>query len=260
MKIYLDVLFLLNFGFDFLLLLVVSIILRRNVRLIRIIFGGLVGGLSIFILFFKINSFKLFILKILISVIMILVTFSYKNIRYFMKNFFFLYSASMILGGFLYFLNIEFSYKQEGLVFYHDGLSINFIFLIIFSPIILYIYIRQGLNLKNNFSNYYKVNIYLKNKKIRLNGFLDTGNKLKDPYSGKPIIVVNEKSIKKDNYNYLLVPVKTVSEESMMRCIKIDEVEIIGVGKKKDVLLGLTKMKIDMEGIDCILNQSLLEG
>lgn len=224
------------------------------------ILGGLVGGLSIFILFLKINSFELFILKILISVIMILVTFSYKNIRYFVKNFFFLYSASMILGGFLYFLNIEFSYKQEGLVFYHDGLSINFIFLIIFSPVILYIYIRQGLNLKNNFSNYYKVNIYLKNKKIRLNGFLDTGNKLKDPYSGKPIIVVNEKSIKKDNYNYLLVPVKTVSEESMMRCIKIDEVEIIGVGKKKDVLLGLTKMKIDMEGIDCILNQSLLEG
>lgn len=260
MKIYLDVLFFLNFGFDFLLLLVVSIILRRNVRLIRMILGGLVGGLSIFILFLKINSFELFILKILISVIMILVTFSYKNIRYFVKNFFFLYSASMILGGFLYFLNIEFSYKQEGLVFYHDGLSINFIFLIIFSPVILYIYIRQGLNLKNNFSNYYKVNIYLKNKKIRLNGFLDTGNKLKDPYSGKPIIVVNEKSIKKDNYNYLLVPVKTVSEESMMRCIKIDEVEIIGVGKKKDVLLGLTKMKIDMEGIDCILNQSLLEG
>ena len=73
----------------------------------------------------------------------------------------------MILGGFLYFLNVQFSYKQEGLVFYHDGLSINFIFLLIFSPLILYIYIRQGLTLKNNFSNYYKVNLYFNNKKIR---------------------------------------------------------------------------------------------
>ena len=196
MKIYLDLLFFLNFGFDFILLLVVSIILRRNVSLTRIVLGGLIGGLSIFILFLKINSFELFILKILISIIMILASFSYKNIKYFMKNFFFLYSASMILGGFLYFLNVQFSYKQEGLVFYHDGLSINFIFLLIFSPLILYIYIRQGLTLKNNFSNYYKVNLYFNNKKIRLNGFLDTGNKLKDPYSGKPIIIVNEKRIK----------------------------------------------------------------
>lgn len=260
MKIYLDLLFFLNFGFDFLLLLAVSIILRRNVKIFRIVLGGLVGGFSIFVLFLKINSLELFILKILISIIMILIVFSYKNIQYFMKNFFFLYSASMILGGFLYFLNIEFSYKQEGLVFYHDGLSINFIFLIIFSPIILYIYIRQGINLKNNFSNYYKVNLYLDKKKIRLNGFLDTGNKLQDPYSGKPIVIVNEKILKKNNYNYFLVPIKTVHEESMMKCIKIDELEIVGVGKKKDVLLGITKMKIEMEGIDCILHQSLLEG
>ena len=229
MKIYLDLLFFLNFGFDFILLLVVSIILRRNVSLTRIVLGGLIGGLSIFILFLKINSFELFILKILISIIMILASFSYKNIKYFMKNFFFLYSASMILGGFLYFLNVQFSYKQEGLVFYHDGLSINFIFLLIFSPLILYIYIRQGLTLKNNFSNYYKVNLYFNNKKIRLNGFF-------------------------------LVPMKTVGGESFIKCFKIDELEIVGIGKKKNVLLGVTKTKIEMEGIDCILHQSLLEG
>ena len=53
MKIYLDLLFFLNFGFDFILLLVVSIILRRNVSLTRIVLGGLIGGLSIFILFLK---------------------------------------------------------------------------------------------------------------------------------------------------------------------------------------------------------------
>lgn len=260
MKIYLDLLFFLNFGFDFILLLVVSIILRRNVSLTRIVLGGLIGGLSIFILFLKINSFELFILKILISIIMILASFSYKNIKYFMKNFFFLYSASMILGGFLYFLNVQFSYKQKGLVFYHDGLSINFIFLLIFSPLILYIYIRQGLTLKNNFSNYYKVNLYFNNKKIRLNGFLDTGNKLKDPYSGKPIIIVNEKRIKQPSDKFFLVPMKTVGGESFIKCFKIDELEIVGIGKKKNVLLGVTKTKIEMEGIDCILHQSLLEG
>lgn len=260
MKIYLDLLFFLNFGFDFLLLLVVSIVLRRNVALIRIILGGLIGALSIFILFFPINSFELFAIKIIISIIMLLVTFSYKNIRYFMKNFFFLYSASMILGGFLYFLNTEFSYKQEGLIFYHDGLSINVIFLIIFSPVILYIYIRQAKLLKNNYSNYYKVNIYYQHKKIRLNGFLDTGNQLTDPYTGKPIIIINQKIIKKEPKEFLMIPIKTIHDTSLMKCIKIDELEIIGVGTRKNVLVGLASQNLEMEGIDCILQQSLLEG
>lgn len=260
MKVYLDLLFILNFGFDFILLLTVSIILRRNITLKRIILGSIIGAVSIFTLFMKINSLQLFLIKIIISILMILATFSYKNIKYFFKNFFFLYTISMLLGGFLYFLNVEFSYKQEGLVFYHDKLSINVVFLIILSPIILYIYIRQAMHLKNNYSNYYKVNILFHNKTIHLNGFLDTGNKLKDPYTGKPVMIVNEKIIDLKEDPYALIPITTINGKSMIKCIKVDEIEIIGIGKKKDVLLGLTKTKIEMEGIDCILQQSLLEG
>ena len=49
-------------------------------------------------------------------------------------------------------------------------------------------------------------------------------------------------------------------EEFARQKFKIDELEIVGIGKKKNVLLGVTKTKIEMEGIDCILHQSLLEG
>ena len=84
---------------------------------------------------------------------MILVTFKFKNIRYTLKNIVYLYITSIVLGGCLYLLNIEFSYKQVGLVFYHNGLSINFIVLILASPIILFIYVKQAINLKNNYSN-----------------------------------------------------------------------------------------------------------
>ena len=131
MKIYLDVIFLINFFFDFFLLMITSILLRRKVKFKNMILGSLIGALSIFVLFININSFELFIIKIIISLIMVLVTFKYKNIRYTLKNIVYLYFTSMILGGVLYYLNVEFSYKQEGLVFYHDGLSINFVFLIL---------------------------------------------------------------------------------------------------------------------------------
>jgi len=256
MKIYLDKVFFLNFAFDFILLLTVSILLRRNVKIKKIMLGALIGGLSIFVLFIRVNSFELFLIKLLISIFMILISFGYKSIKYTCKNFLYLYTSSMILGGFLYFLNIQFSYKQEGLIFYHNGLSINFIFLVIFSPIILYLYIKQGLELKNNYSKYYKVDILIGNKKYHFNGFLDTGNKLIDPISKKPVVVINEKLIK-EKEDFIFVPYNTISGEGLLRCIPAT-ISIQKTGRKENVLLGLMK-KINMEGIDCIINPILVE-
>ena len=263
MKLYLDLIFFLNFAFDFLLLMATSIILRRNVKPKRLLLGGLIGGLSIFILFMKINSFELFLFKIIISLLMILVTFGFKDLRYTIKNMYYLYTVSIILGGFLYFLNVQFSYRQEGLVFYHNGLSINFIVLIISSPIIIYTYVKQILNLKNNYSNYYKVDIYLKDGTIKnFNAFLDTGNKLYDPYKKRPIIIVYEKDLKckLELENIFMVPYDGVNSHGILKCIVPDKIYIKGIGIKKNVLIGISKEKIDIDGVNCILHTKLLEG
>ena len=98
----------LNFCFDFILLLSVSVLLRRNVSIYKIIGGAFVGGISILFLFLTVSSFALFIYKVMMSILMVLVSFGYRNIKYTLKNLLYLYSASIILGGFLYFLNIEF--------------------------------------------------------------------------------------------------------------------------------------------------------
>ena len=112
MTIYVDGLLFLNFFFDFLLLLSVSIILKRNVSIFRVIIGAFIGSLTILILFFKITSFELFLIKVYLSIIMCLVSFGYKDLKYTLKNILFLYLVSIILGGFLYMINIEFGYKQ----------------------------------------------------------------------------------------------------------------------------------------------------
>ncbi len=259
MKIYLDLVLLLNFTFDFLLLMSVSLLLRRNVKIVRILLGALLGSLSIFFLFIKITSLQLFLLKLMVSILMVIITFNYRDLKYTLRNLLYLYMASIVLGGFLYFLNIEFSYKNNGLVFYHNGLSINFVFLIIFSPIILYIYIRQGIKLKNNYSNYYQVDICLNGKIIKCNGYLDTGNNLVDPIKKRPIILVNKNKIK-INDNYILVPYQSSSNHSVLKCIKVDYINIKKLGIKKNVLVGIMEDKINIDGIDCLLNNKLLEG
>lgn len=253
MKIYIDLLMILNFFFDFILLLSVSIILKRNANIYRIILGAFVGGISILSLFINFNSLTLFIFKFIISIFMVIISFNYKNIKYTIKNIIFLYLASIILGGFLYFLNIEFSYKKIGMVFINNGLSVNVIFLIIFCPIIIYIYVKECLSLKINYSNYYKINLYYNNKKYSLNGFVDTGNVLE--YFNKPVILTN---IKIDIGTFFYIPYKTIDNNGLIKCIKPDKIEINGKAKK--ALVGFIDKGIKIDGVDCLINKKILEG
>lgn len=255
MKIYIDLILILNFGFDFILLFSTSYLLKRNTKLYKILLGALFGSLSTLFLFLNINSFSLFILKVLISIIMILITFSFKNIKTFTKNIVHLYLNSIILGGFLYLLNIEFSYKHDGLIFYHNGLSINFIILIIFSPIIIYLYIKQIKNLKINQNNYYKIDLFLKNK-YHLNAYLDSGNKAKSIYFNKCINIIN-KDIIKEKIKYFYEPITTINGTNMIKCFKVKKIVIDNV-EIKDVIFGVSNeyLKID---VDVILNCNIWE-
>lgn len=251
MKIYVDLVLFLNFAFDFILLLSVSILLRRNANINKLLLGAFVGSLSILLLFVEINSLELFLLKIIISVLMILVSFGFKSIKYFFKNLGYFYMSSIVLGGFLYLLNVEFSYKQEGLVFFHNGLSINFIFLIIFSPIIIYIYVRQGMSLKNNYSKYHTVKIKVENYNIECIGYVDTGNKVVDPYGKRKVIFLsNDLKLKS---KFLIVPYQTIDNDGVIKCYKIDELEIDNKKIKNDYLVSFIKQKINIDGVDCIL-------
>jgi stage II sporulation protein GA (sporulation sigma-E factor processing peptidase) len=262
MKVYLDLIIILNFLFDFLLLLVVGILLRRHASLKRLFLGSLVGSLSILFLFMELTSMGLFILKILVSILMVIICFKYKDLKYTGRNLLYLYTTSIILGGFLYLLNVEFAYKQDGLIFYHNGLSINWIILLLTSPIILYIYVKQGLYLKNNYSNYYLVDIYFKEQKINVSAFLDTGNRLIDPYQKRPIILVAKNELKLDygDDDIILVPYESLNHHGLLKCIKPDKIIILGVGVRTKLLIGISEDKIDIDGIDCILHTKLMEG
>ena len=259
MKIYIDLIFLINVFFDFILLLSTSLILRRNVKIYRIILGSLVGGLSIFFLFFKISNIAFFFIKIIIAILMCLVSFSYKDFIYTLKNIIYLYIVSIVLGGFLYFLNIEFSYKNEGIIFYHNGFSINIFIIIIITPILMYLYVKEMKELKNNYSKYYDVCICFKsNKIVNLKGFFDTGNNLVDPYKNRPILIVYEDIINKyvDKSKILLVPYNNISNKSIMECIIVKKVIVNNI-EFKNILIGLSKEKIYIDGVDCILNNNM---
>lgn len=253
MKIYVDGLLFLNFFFDFLLLITTSIILKRYVPFFRSILGAFFGSLSILVLFFKIDSFLLFIIKIYLAFLMCIVTFGYKNIKTFIKTFATFYIVSIILGGFLYYFNLELSSKHVGLIFYNKKVSPNIIFLCIISPIILYTYTKHLKMYKTKILSTYKVNVLIGKETVELEGFLDTGNILK--YKGKMVIITNIENRFKEKKYY--VPFKSVSGMNLIECIKVKKVEVIDLGIYENIYLGFSK-NVEINGSDVLLNGGMI--
>ena len=256
---YIDIIFILNFSFDFILLFLVSYFLKRRTKIFRILLGSLFGSLTIFLLFFRLSSISLFLIKVLISIFMILITFGYKDVNYFKKNFLYLYIISIVLGGMIYFLEITLSYKNSGLVFFKNNLSINFITLILIGPILTYLYLKEMKNYKNEYSLIHKVEVEIDKKIYTYNAYLDTGNKLKDPYKKRPIILIYDNKIKFDYETSILVPYKTLENEGVVKCKKVDFIKIDNKKINTNILIGLSKERFGIEGVDCIMPNIIKE-
>ena len=188
---------------------------------------------------------------------MIITSFGFKDRKYFFKNTLYLYFISIVLGGFLYFLNLEFSYKNVGLVFFHNGFSINFILLLLLSPIILYLYIKQTRELKIINSYHYTISFFYKRKKYTYMAYLDTGNSLYDPYTLKPIILLYDKNFKIDNPIY--IPYSTVEHSGLLKAFKINKLIIDNKEINKKVIIALTNKPFKIGGINVLLHKSYLE-
>ena len=189
MTIYIDIVFLINFIIDLSLLLTINIALKRYSKISHLLLSSLFGSISLISLFISLPKIILILLKIFLAIIMVIIAFGYKNLKYTFSNLLYFYMVSIILGGFLYFLKIEFSYSNHGLVFYYHGLAINYVFIMLFTPFILYVFIKSLNILKEIKNYYYKITIIFdSNYTITIPAFLDTGNKLKDPITNKRLL------------------------------------------------------------------------
>lgn len=243
MVIYIDLLFIINFIIDYLLLITNGIILKRKINKKRLLISSLVGEISILFLIFNINYILLLISKILLAILMNIISYEYQDLKYTFINTIYFYMLSIILGGFLYFLKLN---------------NINYFISLLLIPVIIYIYYYQSKK-NNNYSKYYNVLICLNNnKKINCTGFLDTGNNLIDPISNKPIILIDKRLTKGviQIRTPIYVPYNVLNNHGLLKCFKPKYI-IINNNKIDKVLIGLIDNKINIDGVDCILNERI---
>lgn len=250
--VYVDLLVIQDLVYNYVILLGVSLLLTRITNLKRIFLSSVIGTIPLIFLFLNISNIINFFISLLFSIIMSIISFSYKDIIYTIKNIFYMYTTSIFIAGSINLINVNVLPNI-------DNHLLNVIILIILAPIITFIYIKSINKFKNNYSNYYKVDIYLKeDKKITITAFLDTGNKLIDPYKQRPIILVNKSLISEKNEKILLVPYNTLNNSDLLKCIIPKKIYIHNIGYKTNFLIGLMD-EVNIEGVDCILNPKLLE-
>ena len=85
MRIYIDLFFLLNIIMDYIIVLGVSIILKRRTTKLRILLSSLLGGLSSLLMLTSINRI---LLEVITIILISIIAFNYKNIKYTIKIFF----------------------------------------------------------------------------------------------------------------------------------------------------------------------------
>ena len=197
--VYVDVFFLINFSMDFLCYFLVARLFGKPFSLGRGIVGAILGGLYADLsLFLPVGRVVSLLLDLLCCALMCAVFFYRKKEGRDLPLYVVVYTAvSMALGGFMtalfYLLNRtplgEVSASQEG-----DGISVwMFALLALVSGAITYVSGRFFASKSSE--RPVEVEISYGGKTVRLQGMTDTGNRLRDPISGRPCAVVDRRAM-----------------------------------------------------------------
>ncbi len=208
MAIYLDVIWLLNFLFDSLLLYLTGILLKKKIIHWRILLGGLIGSL---IILFSITPLSPYtnhpISKLLFSIVMVAMAFGYKRFRTYIQALMIFYLATFLIGGTLigahYFIQFDFNLSSSVLLASIKGFGdpISWLFVLLGFPIAWYFSRRnvEGMEVtKIQYEQIIDVIFQVGGKEFSIKGLVDSGNQVYDPISRLPVMFVSLKNIEKD--------------------------------------------------------------
>ncbi len=277
--IYADVLFIINTYVTYILLFTACFLGKEKTSRLRLVLSSLLGGMySFIILLGEINTALSLVLRLAVAGVFIACGFKIRSKRHFLKLYALFFLTNFIFAGIILALWYTFSPKA---LYFNSGvlyLDINSFSLIALSAgcYIIIKAISVFLEFRTPRGRIFSVTLTLGEKEASLRGFLDTGNSLKDPFSGESVLIVNEKSIESiGKIDFLsdemqtisgkairLIPCNTVSSSFLMPVFRADKIKIDGVEKsfvKKDVLIGITKETLKNGEYDILLCDEFFE-
>lgn len=188
MVYYVEYVFAENFLIDFILLFLTGRLLKKIIIYRRLIASSAIGAVYVILTAYMGREFMTyFIVKFSVSVLMVMIAYDTKGIVANVRLILAFYITSLLMVGIitaLYYLD-------------YDRLTVNAIVLSFFAGYAALHFFFKEIKARLEKHDYMRsINLSANNRTKNLRGYIDTGNELTDPVTGKPVIVVGIESIK----------------------------------------------------------------
>ncbi len=155
---------------------------------------------------------------------MILITFGIVSKKKFITKLFFLYAITALFGGVAFAVYI---FADKDILIYSNGIvyfDIDMTFLIICSVISYFVItiISKYTDKKAPIHKEFFVTVENNGVSISQTALMDTGNNLRDPFSGYPVILTDKEIFNKlcSKEKMRIIPLSTVSGESVIKAFR----------------------------------------
>lgn len=244
MEVYLDILILENTIVNSFLLCLTSRLMRRKVKFKFILLASFIGSLYVLVLLSsQLQSFSSIFFKLLISIVMILITFRIKNFLFNIKASAVFIFCSFVLAGVCIFIQLNtIKFGTFDLSLYNFTYKKLFI-----SIMIVYIFTNRTLIFlkdRNDINAFvYDVDININGTVKKMRAFLDTGNELREPSTNLPVIIVQKNlflNFKIENQNKYYIPYMVIDgNKGMLEAFKPESVKIYYKTKNKSKIINI---------------------
>ena len=252
MTIYLDIVLIENLIMNSIIIYATAIIMKLKIKHLNILLSSIIGAIySIMTYISNLKIYSNIFVKIILSIIMVYIAYKPQSLKILLKQTLIFYLTSFLFGGvafaLIYVVKPQEILMKNGLFLGTYPLKTVFLSAIIASVIGIF-----GFKLvKNKISKkdmYCQIIIKLNNKEIETTAMVDTGNLLKDPITGNPVIVVESSLLEKILPLELILNLdkiiggefENVTEE--IRNTYINKLKLIpyaSLGKQNGMLIGI---------------------
>lgn len=252
MTIYIDVVLIENLIMNYIILFTTGLILKLKIQSIRILIASLLGAIYSIIAYTGVlKIYSSFLLKIVLSVLIVYIAFNPQNVRKMWKDLLIFYLTSFVFGGaafaLIYIVKPQDIIMKNGLFLGTYPLKTVILGAVIAFAVIIAAFsiVKSRISKKDMFC---EIETKINNKIVRTRAIIDTGNMLKEPITNTPVVVVEHKllyeCIPKEILNNLENIIggdfKKIPEQIKEKYIsKLKLIPFSSLGKQNGMLLGI---------------------
>lgn len=259
MTIYIDIIIVENLVMNYIILYATGLIAKIKINYIRLFFASAIGAIySVCEYIARLNIYSNFFIKIILSIIIVYIAFNPHEFKKMWKELILFYLTTFTFGGVATYL--IYVVKPQNIIIKNGmyvGTYVLKIILLgaILGTIILIIAFKIVKSKMTKKDMFCKIKIKINGKEIILDTMIDTGNMLKEPISGNPVVIVEKnelygllpKEILDNTESILGGDFEKIPEEIKNEYIsKLKIIPFSSLGKQNGMLIGIKPEKLEI--------------